>query len=121
MITEFFKNIFPWIFIIFLVAFVGYVICYYVSTYINNRKHPVHESRIVQLKNGKFQVQEWLGNGNLYSPEYDCYWQEAKSFLKNATFDTLEEAKEAKVEHDNTCEDEKNKDVVDKVIEGAEN
>ena len=75
----------------------------------------------MQLKNGKFQVKEWLGNGNLYSPEYDCYWQEAKSFLKKATFDTLEEAKEAKVEHDNTCEDEKNKDVVDKVIEGAEN
>lgn len=121
MFVEFFKNIFPWIFIIFLVAFDGYVICYYVSTYINNRKHPVHESRIVQLKNGKFQVQEWLGNGNLYSPEYDCYWQEAKSFLKNATFDTVEEAKAAKVEHDKTYNEIKNCDVVDKVIEWAEN
>lgn len=121
MIVEFFKNIFPWLLVIFLVAFVGYVIYFYVSTYINNIKHTVHESRIVQLKNGKFQVQEWLGN--LYSPEEDyvCSWKEAKSFLKRATFDTLEEAKKAKKEHDKTYEYEKNKDVVDKVIEGAEN
>lgn len=77
----------------------------------------------MQLKSGKFQVQEWLGNGNLYSPEYDydCYWQEAKSFLKKATFDTLEEAKAAKEEHDKTYNDIKNSNVVDKVIEGAEN
>lgn len=121
MIVEFFKNIFPWLLVIFLVAFVGYVIYFYVSTYINNIKHTVHESRIVQLKTGKFQVQEWLGNGNLYSPEYDCYWQEAKSFLKKATFDTVEEVKAAKVEHDKTWYEIKNSDVVDKVIEGAEN
>lgn len=121
MIVEFIKNIFPWLFVLFLIAIVVYAICYHISNYINNRKHPEHESRIVQLKNGKFQVQEWLGN--LYSPEEDyvCSWKEAKSFLKRATFDTLEEAKKAKKEHDNTCEDEKNKDVVDKVIEGAEN
>jgi hypothetical protein len=59
----------------------------------------------------------------LYSPEEDyiCYWQEAKSFLKKATFDTLEEAKAAKIEHDKTYNEIKNRDVVDKVIEGAEN
>lgn len=57
MITEFFKNIFPWIFIIFLVAIVGFAISYHVRNYFNNRKHPEHESRIVQMKNGKFQVQ----------------------------------------------------------------
>ena len=105
-------------------SLVGFVvigaIVYHIHNYINNRKHPEHESRIVQLKNGKFQVQEWLGD--LYSPEEDyiCYWQEAKSFLKKATFDTLEEAKEAKVEHDKTWEDIKNRDIVDKVIDGAE-
>lgn len=59
----------------------------------------------------------------MYSPEEDyiCYWQEAKSFLEKATFDTLEEAKAAKVEHDKTWNEIKNHDVVDKVIEGAEN
>ena len=117
---EFLKNIFLWLFILFLIAFVGFVICYHVRNYINNRKHPEHESRIVQMKNGKFQVQEWLGN--LYSPEEDyiCYWQEAKSFLKKATFDTLEEAKKAKEEHDKTYNDIKNSNIVDKVIEGTE-
>lgn len=120
MIIEFFKNIFPWLFVLFLIAVVGYAIYFHISTYINNRKHPEHESRIVQLKNGKFQVQEWLGN--LYSPEEDyvCSWKEAKSLLKKATFDTLEEAKKAKEEHDKTLKDIKNRDVVDKVIEGAE-
>lgn len=120
MIDEFFKNVVPWVLGLFLVAIVGYALYYHIGNYINNRKHPEHESRIVQLKNGKFQVQEWLGD--LYSPEEDyiCYWQEAKSFLKKATFDTLEEAKEAKVEHDKTWEDIKNRDIVDKVIDGAE-
>ena len=50
--------------------------------------------------------------------------EEAEAFLEDCmavVVDTLEEVKAAKVEHDNTCEDEKNKDVVDKVIEGAEN
>ena len=81
---------FPWIDIAFFAilavfAIVGFAISYHVRNYFNNRKHPEHESRIVQMKNGKFQVQEWLGN--LYSPEEDyiCYWQEAKSFLKKAT------------------------------------
>ena len=118
---EFFKNIFPWLFALFLIAIAGYLIYYHVRNYFNNRKHPEHESRIVQLKNGKFQVQEWLGN--LYSPEddYICSWKEAKSFLKKATFDTLEEAKKAKEEHDKTYNDIKNSNIVDKVIEGAEN
>lgn len=121
MIDEFFKNIFPWFLVFMLVAIVGFAISYHVRNYFKNRKHPEHESRIVQMKNGKFQVQEWLGN--LYSPEEDyiCYWQEAKSFLKKATFDTLEEAKAAKIEHDKTYNEIKNRDVVDKVIEGAEN
>ena len=121
MIDEFFKNIVPWFLGFWLVAIIGFAICYHVRNYFNNRKHPEHESRIVQLKTGKFQVQEWLGN--LYSPEddYICYWQEAKSFLKKATFDTLEEAKAAKAEHDKTYNDIRNRDVVDKVIEGAEN
>lgn len=63
--------------------------------------------------------------------DYICYWQEAKSFLKKATFDTLEEAQKAKEEHnkiwenkknskpDKTCKNKKNDNVVDKVIEGA--
>ena len=37
------------------------------------------------------------------------------------SFDTLEEAKEAKAEHDKSWNEIKNRDVVDKVIEGAEN
>lgn len=121
MIDTFFKNIVPWIFCVLLVAIIGGAIVYHIKNFINNRKHPEHESRVVQLKNGKFQVQEWLGN--LYSPEEDyiCSWRQAKSFLKKATFDTLEEAHKAKEEHDKTWEDIKNRDVVDKVIEGAEN
>jgi predicted membrane protein len=121
MINAFFENIVPWILGIWLVAIVVFAIVYHIKNYINNRKHQEHESRVVQLKNGKFQVQEWIGN--LYSPEddYICSWQEAKSFLKKATFDTLEEAKAAKIEHDNTWKDIVNREIVDKVIEGAEN
>lgn len=117
---EFFKNVVPWFLGFWLVAIIGFAICYHVRNYFNNRKHPEHESRIVQLKTGKFQVQEWLGN--LYSPEddYVCYWQEAKSFLDKATFDTLFEAKKAKEEHDMTWNNIKNRDVVARVIEGAE-
>ena len=116
MVNTFFENIVPWLLGIWLVAIFVFAIVYHVKNYINNRKHPEHESRIVQLKNGKFQVQEWLGN--LYSPEEDyiCYWQEATSFLEKATFDTLEEAQKAKEEHDKTWFDIKNRDIVDKVI-----
>ena len=121
MIFEFFDNIFLWLFGIFLIAVIGFGIYYHVRNYFNNRKHPEHESRIVQLKTGKFQVQEWLCNWQSPEEDYICYWQEAKSFLKKATFDTLEEAKAAKAEHDKTYNDIKNSDVVDKVIEGAEN
>ena len=120
MIDTFFKNIGLLIICVLAVAFIGGAIVYHIKNYINNRKHPEHESRIVLMKNGKFQVQEWLGN--LYSPEddYICYWQEAKSFLKKATFDTLFEANKAKEEHDKTWEDIKNRDVVARVIVGAE-
>ena len=121
MIFEFFDNIFLWLFSIFLIAVIGFAIVYHIKNYINNRKHPEHESRIVQLKTGKFQVQEWLCNWQSPEEDYICYWQEAKSFLKIATFDTLEEAKKAKEEHDKTWFEIKNRDVVDKVIEGAEN
>ena len=55
MIDTFFKNIFPWFMGFCLVAFIGGAIVYHVRNYINNRKHPEHESRVVQLKNGKFQ------------------------------------------------------------------
>ena len=110
------------IFLLILLIPVSYM--FYKSTYgvyKHNRLHEHWETRIVKTETGKFQVQEWLGN--LYSPEddYICYWQEAKSFLKKATFDTLEEAKAAKAEHDKTYNDIKNRDVLDKVIEGAEN
>ena len=120
MIDTFFKNIFPWFMGFLLVVIIGGAIVYHVKNYINNRKHPEHESRIVQLKNGKFQVQEWLCNWQSPEEDYICYWQEAKSFLEKATFDTLDEAQKAKEEHDKTWEDRKNRDVVDKVIEGAE-
>lgn len=120
MIDEFFKNVVPWLLGIWLVAIVVFAIVYHIKNYINNRKHPEHESRIVQLKTGKFQVQEWLCNWQSPEEDYICYWQEAKSFLKKATFDTLEEAKKAKEEHDKTWYEIKNRDVVDKVIEGAE-
>lgn len=40
--------------------------------------------------------------------------------MEKATFDTLLEAKKAKEEHDKTWFEIKNRDVVDKVIEGAE-
>lgn len=120
MIETFLENIVPWVFWILVGAIFCGAIVYHIKNYINNRKHPEHESRIVQLKNGKFQVQEWLCNWQSPEEDYICYWQEAKSFLKKATFDTLLEAKKAKEEHDKTWFEIKNRDVVDKVIEGAE-
>lgn len=120
MINTFFNNIVPWIFWILVGAIFCGAIVYHIKNYINNRKHPEHESRIVQLKTGKFQVQEWLCNWQSPEEDYICYWQEAKSFLKQATFDTLFEANKAKEEHDKTWEDIKNRDVVSRVIVGAE-
>lgn len=112
-----FENIIFAIFCIFIVCFVVCAITYHIKRCINNNKHLEHESRVVQLKNGKFQVQEWLGYS---SPEEElvCDWQEAKSYLKEATFDTVDEAKAAKIEHDKMWEDSKNSKIVDKVIEG---
>lgn len=120
MIDTFFKNIGLWIICVLVVAIIGGAIVYHIKNYINNRKHPEHESRIVQLKNGKFQVQEWLCNWQSPEEDYICYWQEAKSFLEKATFDTLLEAKKAKEEHDKTWFEIKNRDVVARVILGAE-
>ena len=117
---------------LWIVAVIVFAIVYHIKNYLNNKKHPEHEARIVLLKNGKFQVQEWIGNCWADPDEdYICIWQEAKSFLKTATFDTLEEARKAKEEHnkiwenkkngkpDKTDEDKKNGNIVDKVIEGA--
>lgn len=120
MINTFLENIVPCIFLVLVVAIIGGAIVYHIRNYINNRKHPEHESRIVQLKNGKFQVQEWLCNWQSPEEDYICSWQEAKSFLEKATFDTLFEANKAKEEHDKTWEDIKNSDVVARVIVGAE-
>lgn len=120
MIDTLSKNI-GFCFLSIVVVFIfGGAIVYHIKNYINNRKHPEHESRIVQLKTGKFQVQEWLCNWQSPEEDYICYWQEAKSFLKKATFDTLLEAKKAKEEHDKTGFEIKNRDVVARVIVGAE-
>lgn len=122
---EIIKNIFLLFLGLWIVATIVFAIVYHIKNYINNKKHPEHEARIVLLKNGKFQVQEWIGNLTDPDDDYIYIWQEAKSFLKTATFDTLEEAQKAKEEHNKiwenkkTCEDKKNDNMVDKVIEGA--
>lgn len=111
------------IFLLILLIPVSYM--FYKSTYgvyKHNRLHERWETRIVKTELGKFQVQCWQHDAADWYCEDPLGWYAIDNFGFNgkSDYDTLEEAQKAKEEHDKTWEDMMNRDVVDKVIEGAE-
>lgn len=88
--------------------------------------HELHETRIVQMKNGDYVVQEWYYTRLPHDPSITIgnpEWQEAsllidprKFIYRSGRCFTLEEAKEFKKKFDAYMTDKLTRNVVDKVV-----